>query len=114
MPKERGAGMNHLIVRRRALLMALAAAALMAAGLTGAAAKKRLLVVTDTEGFRHNSIPVAETTLQELGARTGLWEVDYARSADDVRTAFTAENLKRYDLVFFANTTGELPITEAG
>src|SRR6266540_884601 len=84
--KEVVAGMSQSKISRRAVLMALAAAALMAAGPAKAAPKKRVLVVTDTEGFRHDSIPVAEMTLQELGARTGLWEGDYARSADDVRT----------------------------
>jgi type 1 glutamine amidotransferase len=101
---------------RRAVLLVLAAG--MAAGVwlptARAAAKKRILMVTHTAGFRHDSIPTAEEVVKELGERSGLWEVDYARTADDVRKMVTAENLRRYDLVLFGNTTGELPITDEG
>jgi uncharacterized protein len=101
-------------IGRRAALLALGVAALLAAGqpLTGAAAKKRILVVSHTAGFRHDSIPTGEEVLKQLGERTGLWEVDYARTAEDVQQMTTAENLRRYDLVFFNNTTGELPFSE--
>jgi type 1 glutamine amidotransferase len=103
-------------IRRRTALLALAVGAL--AGAAGspaaAAAKKRILMVTHTAGFRHDSIPLAEETVKELGDRSGLYEVDYARTADDVRTMITPENLRRYDLVLFGSTTGELPITDEG
>lgn len=78
------------------------------------AAPKRLLVVTHTAGFRHGSIPVARETLKELGERSGLWEVEYADSAAEVERLMTAEQLQRFDAVVFANTTGELLVTEAG
>ncbi len=76
------------------------------------APKKRILVVTHTEGFRHSSIPVGEEVVRTLGERNRLWEVDYCRTAEDVRRMITAENLKKYDAVMFLNTTGELPISE--
>jgi uncharacterized protein len=105
--------------RRRAfrsllvLVIGIAAAGGTALG-ARAQARKRILMVTHTAGFRHDSIPVGEETVKELGERTGLWEVDYARNADEVQKAFTADNLRRYALVFFGNTTGELPITDEG
>jgi type 1 glutamine amidotransferase len=77
-------------------------------------ARKRLLVVTHTAGFRHDSIPVARETLKELGDRTRLWEVEYADTAADVERLIAAEPLKRFDGIVFANTTGELPVTEEG
>ncbi|MBC7783469.1 MAG: ThuA domain-containing protein [Burkholderiales bacterium] len=43
------------------------------------AAIKKLLVVTTTTGFRHDTIPIAETVLAELGAQSGAFTVDYLR-----------------------------------
>src|SRR5438034_2987589 len=101
--------------RRQALLaLAMGATALATGVAARAAAKKRILRVTHTAGFRHDSIPLGEETVKALGERTGLWEVDYARNADDVQKMITPENLRHYDLVFFGNTTGELPITDEG
>ena len=75
-------------------------------------APKHLLVVTVTKGFRHDSIPVAEETIKKLGDDSGAWETDFARTDDDVKTKMTAESLKQYDAVVFANTTGELPLPD--
>jgi type 1 glutamine amidotransferase len=76
------------------------------------AAAKRLLVVTHTAGFRHDSIPTAETTLQDIGRSSGLYEIDFCRTADDVKRLMTKEALARVDAVFFANTTGDLGIPD--
>lgn len=74
---------------------------------------KRVLVVTVTKGFRHSSIPVAETTLETLaGESKGRFTVDYARTDDDVQRKMTAAALKEYDAVLFANTTGDLPLPD--
>ena len=95
------------IGRREALLALAGGAAALAAGLpASAAAKKRVLMVTDTDGFRHDSIPLGEETVKDLGDRSGLWDVDYARTDEDVRTMITSDNLRRCDLVLFGSTTG--------
>jgi hypothetical protein len=78
------------------------------------AAPKRMLVVSQTAGFRHGSIPVGRETLKQLGTETGLWETEFAESASEVTSAFTAENLKRFDVIVFLNTTGELAIDDVG
>jgi type 1 glutamine amidotransferase len=103
-------------INRRAVMLALAIGVGAAAiGLpVQAQEKKRILVVSHTAGFRHRSIPLGNETIQALGERTGQWQVDHARTAEEVQAAFTPENLRRYDLVFFNNTTGELPISEEG
>jgi type 1 glutamine amidotransferase len=75
-------------------------------------AARRLLVVTHTAGFRHDSIPTAETTLQQIGAASGLFEVEYARTAGDVQRLLTAESLARFHAVCFANTTGNIGIPD--
>src|SRR5438477_6996127 len=95
---------------------------------TQAADPRKLLVVTVTKGFRHSSIPTAEKVLAELGQKSGIWTVDYARvepndpqykgadgkpDAAKVAAAITAvlaekmsaTALKNYDAVIFANTT---------
>ena len=74
--------------------------------------RPRVLVVTHTEGFRHGSIPVAEATLAEIGRSSGAFDVDYCRTAADVRRMLTADGLAPYGAVFFANTTGDLGIPD--
>ena len=81
--------------------------------LAGAAAKaKRVLVVTVTKGFRHTSIPVAEKVIGELGASSGKFDVDYARTDEELRAKTTPAALAKYDAVVFAQTTGDLPLAD--
>src|SRR5437879_5806793 len=80
-------------------------------GLSNAAPKK-VLVVTVTKGFRHSSIATAEKVLGELAKKSGAFEVDYVRTDDDMAQKMTANALKNYDGVIFANTTGELPLPD--
>ena len=75
---------------------------------------KRLLVVTHTAGFRHSSIPVAEATLRDLGAATGLFQTEFCRTGADVTARLTVDGLRQIDAVFFANTTGSLGIPDMG
>ena len=100
-----------------------------------AATPKRALVVTTTTGFRHSSIPTAETILAQLGQESGAFTVDYARvepkdpqfkgadgkpdtqKVNDAIKRVLAEKmslqaLKNYDVVIFANTTGDLPLPD--
>jgi type 1 glutamine amidotransferase len=76
------------------------------------AAPKKLLVVTVTKGFRHSSIPTAEKVLGELAEKTGLFTVDYVRDDPQMAEKMTADALKNYDGVIFANTTGDLPLPD--
>jgi type 1 glutamine amidotransferase len=106
------------------------------------AAPKKLLVVTTTTGFRHSSIPTLEKMLAQLGKDSGEFTVDYVQqppgkpaslkkdATDADKAAFkdaeatwnealkaalqklSPENLKNYDGVVFASTTGDLPIPD--
>jgi hypothetical protein len=79
-----------------------------------ASPRRRLLLVTEAEGFRHDSIPVAVDTLRALG-QDGGWEVvGVAATADEVADAVTAERLAGVDGVCFALTTGTLGFTTEG
>jgi type 1 glutamine amidotransferase len=101
-------------MRRIAIVLSLFAVAAAAVGSASLlpnkvaapkAAKKKLLVVTHTGGFRHDSIAVAESTIKEIGDKSGLFDVEYCRTRDDVQKMITADGLKGFDGVFFANTT---------
>lgn len=98
-----------------------AAAGLLAAVFlttSSAAAQKKLLVVTATQGFRHSSIPLAEKVIAGLGEQSGVFTVEFARGgadgkgSDDIKEKMSAEALKNYDGVIFANTTGDLPLPD--
>jgi len=98
--------------------LSLAIAVMAASVLCGWGKPKHLLVVTATQGFRHSSIPTAENVLATMGQETGLFTVDYVRGgqdgkgAEDVQAKMSAEALKQYDGVIFANTTGDLPLPD--
>ena len=97
--------MKHLI------LMTFLGGALIWSGSSASAAQgPNVLVVTVTKGFRHSSIPLAENVLASLGERTGAFQVDFARTDEDIAQKMTPEGLKKYQAVIFANTTGELPL----
>lgn len=95
-----------------------AAALALSAVLNADAEPKKALVVTATQGFRHSSIPLAEKVLQAMGERTGLFTTDFVRGgangkeSADVVEKMSREALKKYDVVIFANTTGDLPMPE--
>ncbi|HEY5043113.1 MAG TPA: ThuA domain-containing protein [Verrucomicrobiae bacterium] len=105
------------------------------------AAPKKLLVVTTTTGFRHSSIPTLEKELTQLSKDSGAFTVDFVQQPPgepaqrrgatpeerqayaDARMKFleamtnelqklAPENLKNYDGVVFASTTGDLPIPD--
>jgi len=69
--------------------------------------KGNLLYMTLCKGYHHQSIPLSEQVIKQLGEKSGAFQVTVT---EDVG-AFTAANLKKYSAVMFY-TTGELPFTE--
>lgn len=63
---------------------------------------RQVLVLCKAAGFVHSSIPLAAKTVEELGAKTGAWTTDVSYDS----AVITADNLKKYDLVFLDSTTG--------
>jgi type 1 glutamine amidotransferase len=83
------------------------------AGARADGAKKHLLVVDHTAGFRHgDSIALGEKIIEDMGDKSGIFDVDYARNADDVKAKMTPDALKAYDGVFFLQTTGDIGIPD--
>lgn len=72
----------------------------------------KVLVVTHTEGFRHSSIAVAESTITALGARSNLFTTSFCRNRDDVVRMLTPSGLAGFDALVFANTTGNLGVPD--
>jgi hypothetical protein len=62
---------------------------------------RKVLVLCKAAAFVHSSIPLAAKTVEELGTKTGAWTTDVSYDS----SVITAENLKRYDLVFLDSTT---------
>ena len=97
----------------RFALLAIAAAILALPATSGAKpAKKHLLVVSYAAGFAHSSRATGEQVLAELGEKSGIFDVAYCRTAEDVKTMLTPEGLSKFDGVFFDNTTGNLGIPD--
>jgi len=64
---------------------------------------RRVLVLCRAVGWVHTSIPLAAKMVEYLGDRTGAWLTTITYDA----AAITPENLKQYDAIFLASTTGE-------
>ncbi|WP_321476339.1 ThuA domain-containing protein [uncultured Paludibaculum sp.] len=64
---------------------------------------RRVLVLGRAAGWVHTSIPLAAKMVEYLGDKTGAWMTTITYDAADIN----AENLKKYDAVFLASTTGE-------
>jgi type 1 glutamine amidotransferase len=79
---------------------------------TASAKPAHLLVVTVTKGFRHQSIPDLERLVAGLATESGAFDVDYARTDDELAARTTAAALGRYDGAVFASTTGDLPLAD--
>ena len=66
-------------------------------------------MITATSGFRHDSIAAATATLRSLAASN-----QFAVTSTEDLSMLSAANLAGYDVVMFALTSGELPLTPAG
>lgn len=64
---------------------------------------RRVLVFAYAAGFVHTSIPLAARTIEEMGRKTGAWTATVTYDPADINDA----NLKPYDAIFLASTTGE-------
>ena len=69
--------------------------------------KLRLLYVTQSMGFRHQSLHKSEEVMEHLGNKNDF-EVTLTQMA---QLKLTAANIKNYDVIVFY-TTGELPLSD--
>jgi type 1 glutamine amidotransferase len=71
------------------------------------AAPVRVLMLTATAGFRHDSIAAARQVMSRLATATGEFTVTMTEELSRINAA----ELNGYHVVFFALTSGELPLT---
>ncbi len=69
----------------------------------GQSGMNSVLVFSKTAGYRHDSIESGVTAIKELGA-ANKFAVDHTEDS----AAFNAENLEKYRVVIFLNTTGDI------
>lgn len=62
---------------------------------------RRILSFWRCGGFIHTSIPAGNYALEQMAAKTGAYQID----ASDDYAVFTKENLAKYDVIVFNNTT---------
>ena len=63
---------------------------------------RKVLVLAKAAGFVHSSIPLAARTIEEMGKKYGAWSTTITYDPADI----TEANLKQYDAIFLASTTG--------
>jgi type 1 glutamine amidotransferase len=69
----------------------------------------RVLMLTTTAGFRHDAIGTAREVMTSAAVGAGQFTV----TASEDLAVLSASNLATYDVLFFALTSGELPLTDA-
>ena len=65
-------------------------------------APRKVLVLGKAAGFVHSSIPLAAKTVEAMGTKTGAWSTTITYDPADINE----QNLKQYDAIFLASTTG--------
>jgi type 1 glutamine amidotransferase len=78
----------------------------------GAQVPARLLLVTATAGFQHSSNATARDVVERLGRESGAYTTTVLAEVGDL-PRLNAETLAQHDALFFANTSGELPLSDA-
>ena len=77
---------------------------------------KHVLVIGETKGFEHDSIPAAMNAIYTMGKETGLWDTTLRTDTELITKkdlGRNTKNLKYFDAIVFASTTGELDLDES-
>ena len=77
---------------------------------------KHVLVIGQTKGFEHDSVSATMAAIYRMGKESGLWDT-MLRTDTELLTKKdmkgNAKNLKYFDAIVFASTTGELDMDAA-
>lgn len=77
---------------------------------------KHVLVVAQTKGWEHDSIPATMAFVYNMGKQSGLWDTTL-RTDTKLLTKkaleANAKNLDYFDLIVFADTTGEMDLDDS-
>src|SRR2546427_6819978 len=80
---------------------------LLLCSVAATAAPKRVLYVTHSAGFRHGSLPTSCAVMQDLGVRSGDFEV----TCSEDLALISADSLRDFDILYFF-TSGELALSD--
>ena len=72
---------------------------------------KRVLVIGQTKDWEHDSVSAAMAAIYNMGRESGLWETTMRTDTKPLtkkELPRNAKNLSYFDLIVFANTSGEL------
>jgi type 1 glutamine amidotransferase len=76
---------------------------------------KHILVIGQTKGFQHDSVSDAMGSIWKMGQDSGLWTT-YIRTDTELiskgAVGRNGKNLKYFDALVFASTTGEMDLTD--
>jgi uncharacterized protein len=95
-----------MAIGRREFVTLLGATAWPFASAT-AQGRSRILYLTHSAGYRHEVIPLSAAILQQIGERSGRFELNTTADFSD----FTTDTLQHYAAVIF-HTSGELPMSD--
>ena len=79
---------------------------LLFCSIAATAPPKRVLYITHSAGFRHGSLPTSCAVMQDLGVRSGDFEV----SCSEDLALISADSLQDFDILYFF-TSGELALS---
>lgn len=77
---------------------------------------KHVLVIGETKGWEHDSVTDAMVAVYELGKESGLWDTTIRTDTELItnkKLDRNGKNLDYFDLIVFANTTGELDMDDS-
>jgi len=77
---------------------------------------KHILVIGETKGFEHDSVPAAMNAIYVMGKETGLWDTTLRTDTELITKkdlGRNSKNLKYFDAIVFASTTGELDLDDS-
>ena len=80
-----------------------------------ASPQKHILIISQTNGFEHDSVPNAQATIWQMGHDTRLWDAEIRTDTKLItkkKLDKNAKNLDYFDALVFASTTGELDLSE--
>jgi type 1 glutamine amidotransferase len=64
---------------------------------------RKLLVMESLEGMSHNTIPLTNVMIEEMGKKTGAWTTEFSNDLNNLRYP----KIKEYDAIFLNSIVGE-------
>jgi uncharacterized protein len=96
------------MMRKPAWLVAALLGCNLAIAQNPAPTKKHLLVLGEEKGYRHESVSHSMAVIEQLGAKTGLWDTTIRTDTEILtkkKLEYNAKNLNDFDAIFMLAAT---------